>query len=324
MPNGITARHLLIVLIAGVAAVLSGCTAASSPSPSETVTPLEPLTLRSVIDAEPESPTFELVQETTDFDGDAAEVVSYESGGFEVQAVIRRPVDAASPAPAVILVHGTADPEEYSGLTDYDDLADGFVDRGYVVVMPDLRNYADSEDDPRWETDIDIGGTLDVINAARAAAVDPGVDPSRIALMGHSSGGTMVINAAVAAPEVATAVVAAAPASATAWTNIDTFLSGTPFYDEVVAAHGTPEDSPDFWRDVSSLTFVDRAQAPLLVVHGEADVDVPHEWSAELVDEWIAAGKDAQFEPIVGADHSFDEPGNSLQLIEEFLATRML
>lgn len=76
------------------------------------------------------------------------------------------------------------------------------------------------------------------------------------------------------------------------------FFSGTQYYDDVMAERGTAEESPEFWRDVSSLTFVARAKAPLLVVHGTADLAVPHEWSAELVDKWTAAGREAKFLPV--------------------------
>ena len=324
MPDEIHARPLGVAITALIAATLCGCTAAApSPAPVDVALPGSP-TLRSLIEAEPEHPVFDVVQETTDFDGDHAEVVSYESGGLQVQAVIRRPPSGAANSPAIVFVHGDVDPEDYSGLTAYDGLADEFVSRGYVVVMPDLRNHADSDDDPSWATDVDVGSTLDVINAVQATAADGMVDPDRIALMGHSHGGGVALNVAVTAPDAAAAIVAAAPVSPTPWENIERHGAGSPYFDAIVAAHGTPEESPAFWRDVSASTFVDRASAPLLIVHGQADDIIPLAWSEGLEAAWTAAGKDARFVPLTDADHMFEpSPELMIDAVAAFLAESM-
>ncbi|MHC2997761.1 alpha/beta hydrolase family protein [Microbacterium sp. HJ5] len=326
MPDGIHARRWGAGAITLFTLTLGGCTGATpNPSPIDVELPGSRVaTLRTLIDAEAEHPTFEVVQETTDFDGDHAEIVSYESGGFVVTGVIRRPVSGAVGSPAIVFIHGGADTEDYSGLSYYDPWADEMVDRGYVVVMPDLRNYGDSDDDPDHELDIDVGGTLDAINAARAAAADPMIDPERIAVVGHSLGGTMALNAAVVAPEIAAAFVAAAPASAWAWENIERYAAGTPYFDTVVATYGSEEESPEFWNDVSSASFIDRATAPLLVLHGTEDEIVPFEWSEQLVDAWTETGKDVRFVPVAGVNHDFDPQHEVLwDAIAGFLAEKL-
>jgi dipeptidyl aminopeptidase/acylaminoacyl peptidase len=309
MPDGITVRPLGAAAISVFVLALSGCTAASpTPSPVDVALPDSP-TLRTIIEAEPEHPVFELVQETTDFDGDQAEVVSYQSGGLEVQAVVRRPPSGAS-GPAIVFVHGSVDPEQYSGLTEYDEVADLLVDSGYTVVSPDLRSHGDSDDGAAWEVDMDVGATLDVVNAVRATAADPRIDPERIAIVGHSSGGTLAVKASVVDPQAAGAVVAISPSHVSPWEEVRWFLSGRPQYDTVVAAHGDIQESPQFWRDVSALTYVDRAAAPLLVMHGTGDETVPISWSRFLKAQWTAAGKDITLTEVDGADHwmNGDEP----------------
>lgn len=302
MPDGVSARSWGAAAVTIFAFLLGGCTAASpTPSPVEMELPGSP-TLRSILEAEPEHPTFELVQETTDFDGDQAEVVSYSSGGLDVQAVIRRP-PSGSAGPAIVFVHGAVDPEEYSGLTDYDELVDLLVDAGYTVVMPDLRGHGDSEEGEPWELDMDVGATLDVVNAVRAAAADPRIDPDRIAVAGHSSGATQALKASLMDPGAAAAVVALSPSHVSPWEEVRRFLSGRPEYDTVVAAHGDIDQSPEFWRDVSALTYVDRMAAPLFVLHGTADEVAPIGWSRFLDAQWTAAGKDVTLTEVEGADH---------------------
>lgn len=326
MPDGIITRLTSAALITAVALAVGGCTSASpAPGSIEVALPEAP-TLRSLIEAEPEHPLFEPVQETTDYDGDQAEVVSYRTGGLEVQAVIRRPPSEAPDSPAIVLVHGdyAHERDEYSGLTEYDELADFLVDSGYTVVVPDLRNHGESDDDPAWETNVDAAGTLDVVNAVRATSADPKVDSERIAILGHSHGGALAIKAAVVDPGTAAAVIALAPSHAAPWEDIRHFLSGTPMYDTIVAAHGDDEESPEYWRDLSALTFVDRMAAPLLVEHGTRDEQVPIGWSRFLEAQWTDAGKDVALVELEGADHwmgggseDFTEP------IIDFLADRM-
>ncbi|KRB36469.1 alpha/beta hydrolase family protein [Microbacterium sp. Root180] len=325
MPDGINARPwAAAAAIALLALALGGCTADSrTPTPDGISLPSTP-TLRSIIDAQPEHPVFELVQETTDFDGDRAEVVSYESGGLTVQAVIRRPPSGAPSSPAIVFVHGSTDEEAYSGLTEYDDLADLLVDSGYTVVSPDLRGHGDSDDGSSWEIDMDVGATLDVVNAVRATAADSRVDPDRVAIVGHSSGGTLAVKASVVDPQIAGAIVALSPSHVSPWEEVKTFLSGTPSYDTVVAAHGDIDESPEYWRDISALTYVDRAAAPLLILHGTADEVVPIGWSRFVQAQWSAAGKDVTLTEVEGADHWMD---GDVALIDRtvsgFLAERL-
>lgn len=316
MSDRIQPRTSAVAAGALVAVLVCGCSATSpTPTPVDASPPGD-LTLRSLIDAAPESPTFEPVRQTTDDDGDPAEIVSYESGGLTVQATIRRPAQGSAPLPAIVLVHGSVDPDEYSGLTHYDEFADEMVSRGFVVVMPDLRNHGDSDDAADWETEVLVGSTLDAINAVRAAAADGDIDADRIAMAGHSSGGAITVNAAVVAPEIAAIFIAVAPSSSSAWRNVERFSYGTPSYDRIVAAHGSEEESPGFWKDVSSLTFVDRAEAPLLIVHGTADNVVPFDWSQDLVAAWEDAGKDIELVPVTGGDHFFETEDDSSELYE--------
>ena len=201
-------------------------------------------------------------------------------------------------------MHGAVDPQTWSAQTEYLDFQERLVSAGYVVLVPDLRNHGESDDDPDWELDLEMGATVDVINAARALAADPAVDPERIAVVGHSLGGATTIKALVVAPDVATAFVAMAPAHASAWENLSTFVSPEDLR-AWTDLRGTPDENPEFWADISALTFVDRADAPLLVVQGTADDVVPPEWADVVGTAWTDAGKDVEVVMIEGGDHVF-------------------
>ena len=186
----------------------------ASVAPSESAAPeAEATTLRTLIAAAPESPTLTVEEELAGGDGYASAVVSYESEGLTIYGVLHTP-EGDGPLPGVVFIHGAVDPDRWSAQTEYLDFQERLVSAGYVVLVPDLRNHGESDDDPDYDLDLEMGATVDVINAARALAAEPAVDPERIAVVGHSLGGATTIKALVVAPDVAAAFVAMAPAHA--------------------------------------------------------------------------------------------------------------
>lgn len=237
--------------------------------------------------------------------GDDGTILAYDSDGFSVTGALFEPA-GEGPFPAVVLVHGFID-ESFTTGSELVRERTWLVQRGYVVFAPDLRSAGGSDVDPASGTDLEMGWTVDVINALRALAADPRVDSSRIVLMGHSLGGLVALNAAVVAPETAVAVVALAPSSTDLWDNITRFLApGDEVWDALVGPRGTPEENPQLWADVSPRTFVERATAPVLIVQGTADDVVDPSWAAATADSWHAAGGTLDLVEIDGADHAFD------------------
>jgi dipeptidyl aminopeptidase/acylaminoacyl peptidase len=106
---------------------------------------------------------------------------------------------------------------------------------------------------------------------------------------------------------VAQAVVAIAPASTIVWNNVERFLKpGEQGYAAVVGPHGTQQENPQFWADVSPATLAARATAPLLIVQGTADNVVDPSWTPATESAWKAAGKEVSVAGIDGADHFLD------------------
>jgi dipeptidyl aminopeptidase/acylaminoacyl peptidase len=80
--------------------------------------------------------------------------------------------------------------------------------------------------------------------------------------------------------------------------------------------------TPDF-DAVSPVNFVEKIQAPLLLIHGRKDVTVEHEQS-EIMDRAMRkAKKKVDFVSLKNADHYFTREPDRLELlqsIERFLA----
>jgi dipeptidyl aminopeptidase/acylaminoacyl peptidase len=286
----------------------AGAGSGAVPATTSPTSPAAVVTLRTLIAASPEHPVLAVGDRVGTTNGITTSKVSYESGGFTITGLLHVPT-GAGPFPAIVAVHGGADPATYASGSELVREQAALAKAGYVVLSTDLRNYADSDDDPQAGQDLNMGSTLDIVNAARALAVStaPPVDPKRIGLLGHSLGGLEVLSAMTVDPVTAKAVVAIAPASSVVWNNVQRFMKPSDeAYIRVVGAHRTPTENPTFWADVSPATFAARAAAPLLILQGTTDEVVDAAWSPATAKVWSDAGKDVTLVPIQGADHFLD------------------
>ncbi|MBD0839777.1 alpha/beta hydrolase family protein [Streptomyces sp. TRM68416] len=234
--------------------------------------------------------------------------VTYESDGLTISGLMNIP-EGEGPFPALVLAHGYIDPAVYTTGRGLAREQDRLAREGYVVLHTDYRNHARSDKDPDNDVNLRLGYTEDVIGAALAlrSSGRPEIDGERLGLLGRSMGGGVVYNTLVVAPGLFDAAVAFAPVSARPEENIDHFQRGRgdPIAAEIDARHGTPEENPEFWRNVSPLTFVDRVTEPLLIHHGTADDTCPLAWTRHTVAAFEAAGKDVELRTYAGEGHTF-------------------
>lgn len=116
------------------------------------------------------------------------------------------PVDAAADAPAVLIAHGFSGSQQI--MLGY---AYALAHAGYTALLWDSAGHG------AHATPLDAERRLLAANQAtayNALLAQPGVDPQRIALLGHSMGTGIVLRAALQHPERYRAVVAVSPTSA--------------------------------------------------------------------------------------------------------------
>lgn len=292
-----------LLLLGAAVLLLAGC----SPSPAPTPTPDEPRTLRTLIEATPESPALE-VDALEQGDGFRTGTASYVSEGLTITGMLYVP-DGDGPFPGVVVVHGSVDPAFYTTGSDLVREQEAFARSGHVVFSTDLRGFAGSDPDPSGGTDIDVGAIADIVNAGRALAASgiPSLEPGSIGVFGHSLGGGESIAAAVVAPDVFDVVVAMSPVSTRPWWTVDHYVPrDSPEFAAIVAMHGTYEDDPEHWDDLASATFADRAEAPILVAYGTADDPVYATWEAHTIEDFHAAGADITLVTVDGGGHNLD------------------
>ncbi len=195
---------------------------------------------------------------------------------------------AAERPPAIVYAHGGPTRQH---LVRFDDWAQWFANRGYVVLAPNVRGSSGYGRAFREANRGDVGGKdLEDLAASAAWLVDEGVaDGSRLGVFGWSYGGYLALRAAQRWPErFAAACSLAGPVT------LDALVTRTP-------SLGSSDAS--FLRERSAAEAVDRLRAPVLLLYGEEDPGIPIDEVARFVDSVRAKGKAFSFHVYEGAGH---------------------
>ncbi|MBC9734873.1 alpha/beta hydrolase family protein [Nocardioides marmotae] len=230
------------------------------------------------------------------------------------------------PFPAVVLNHGYIDPAVYTLGRGLSREQEWLAAAGFVVLHTDYRGHAGS--DPVGDVDREsrLAYTRDAIGAVKTLEQEPYVDDDRLAMLGRSMGGGVTLNALVAEPGLVDAAVVFASVSSRFVDNIRQFTE--PNRPEELARYydrfGTPEESPRFYRDLSSRTFFDRVTEPVLMLHGSADDTCPVAWSRQTHGLLRDVGADAELEVYAGEGHAFGPRfADSMRRTLEFLRVHL-
>jgi dipeptidyl aminopeptidase/acylaminoacyl peptidase len=199
-----------------------------------------------------------------------------------VPAFVYRPMDEG-PHPVVIYIHGGPESQYRPAFSSA--IQTWVVELGTAVIAPNVRGstgygfeYLSLDDGMNRENAVrDIGALLDWI------AVQPDLDQNRVALLGGSYGGYMVLASAVHYSDRLSAAVDVVGIS-----NFVTFLENTQDYRRALrrAEYGDERD-PEvraFLEGISPLTNADRIDIPMLVVQGENDPRVPASEAAQIIE----------------------------------------
>lgn len=221
--------------------------------------------------------------------------VTYPAGDTTVSGVLLRP-RGRGPFPALVLNHGYIEPSVYVTGQGLAREQDRLAREGFVVLHTDYRGHAASDPAGDLERETRLGYTRDTLHAVASLKRLPYVDPDRVGMLGRSMGGGVTLNAIVAQPDAVRAAVVYASVSSAFVDNLRQFtIPGRPeaaqaLYDRF----GRPRESPDFYAGLSSRTYFDRVEVPLLSLHGTLDDTCPIGWARTTQRLARRAGVDAQ------------------------------
>lgn len=198
--------------------------------------------------------------------------------------------------PAVVLPHGGPSARDEWG---FDWLAQFLAARGYAVIQPNFRGSAGFGD--AWLMDNGFKSwrtSIGDINAAARFLIDSGTaDPNRMAVLGWSYGGYAALQSAITEPALYKAVVAIAPV--TDLTLLKKEAEDYTNYDLVAKFVG----SGPHLVEGSPLRRASALKVPVLLVHGDKDLNVDIEQSDKMYDALKDAGVTVDYIRIQGLDH---------------------
>ncbi|HOU42157.1 MAG TPA: alpha/beta fold hydrolase, partial [Promineifilum sp.] len=235
-----------------------------------------------------------------------AELIRYPTfDGRAIPAWLYRPRTAAGPVPVVVNVHGGP---EWQARPWFDFLTQYLVACGYAVLVPNVRGstgYGNA-----YSHLDDIGKRLDSVNdlahAAHWLRAQADFDGRRVAVLGSSYGGYMVLAALAFHPELW-----AAGVDIVGIANFVTYLENTSGYrrQHRESEYGRLDTDRELLERVSPINAVERMTAPLLVIHGANDPRVPLSEAQQLVARLAALGRAAEL--LV-----FDDEGHGITLLK--------
>lgn len=233
--------------------------------------------------------------------------ITYNSGLLKISGIMNVP-KGDGPFPILILNHGYIDPAIYTNGRGLKREQDYLAKQGFVVIHPDYRNHAESDDDPEADVNFRFGYAMDVINLIGAVQSSDleFFDKNKIGMLGHSMGGGVGWVVMTAKPDLVDAFVLFAPVSADAQDNFDRWLVRRPeVAGRILEKYGTAEANPDFWKNISPVNFFDDIQSPIMLHHGTADADVPVAWSDEFALILQDKNKQIIYHKYEGQPHEF-------------------
>jgi dipeptidyl aminopeptidase/acylaminoacyl peptidase len=203
---------------------------------------------------------------------------------------------------------------------EFDSYAQFLVNRGYIVIQPNVRGSTGYGTAFRDMADMDWGGgnLEDLVYAAKYLHTLPEVDPQRIGIWGGSYGGYLTYMAVTKKPEFWKVGVA--------WVGITDLLknyaSGSEHYKHFTRTQmGDPQEHEELWRDRSPINFVHHMTAHLMILHGVNDPRCAIEQARIFRDRLRELGK------IEGEDfeyHEFTDEGHGSVNVEQKLRTYIL
>ncbi len=247
------------------------------------------------------------------------ELVHYLSfDGVPIPAFIYRPrtVPPGKKLPVVINIHGGPEAQYLpvmAPITQY------LVHCGYIVVGPNVRGSSGygktfmSLDDVEKRMD----SVKDIVSLREYLAQDAQIDVEKIALMGGSYGGFMVLAGLTFYPALW-----AAGVNIVGIGNFVTFLENTASYRRSMreAEYGSLIHHREFLEHISPYNFAENIQAPLMVIHGANDPRVPLSEAEQIVEKLTALGRDVELLVYADEGHGLAKLQNKLDAYPKMVA----
>jgi dienelactone hydrolase len=216
----------------------------------------------------------------------------------EIPGYLTVPASATQGSPAVVLPHGGPESRDYWG---YDWLSQYLAARGFVVLQSNYRGsggygteWTGDGGFRNWRRAID-----DISDGARYLAGSGLADPDRICIVGWSYGGYAALLSAAEYPDLYRCVVSIAGV-----TDLPMLIA---YSRSFVGARRTREfigDDSEVLEAGSPARRADEITVPVLLFHGDEDINVDIRHSEEMESALRRNGKQVEFIEYENVEHS--------------------
>ncbi len=220
--------------------------------------------------------------------------------------------------PAIVYIHGGPASQ---AVDSFNRFIQYIVNQGYLVIAP---NYRGSTGYGKQFTDANLGDSgggdlADVLDAAEWIKKSGFVDSKKLIVMGGSYGGYLSMMAVTKAPNLWAAAVPIVP-FVNWFTELANEDPGLREYD--LATMGDPVKNKALYEDRSPINFVDKIQAPLLLLAGGNDPRCPAQEAQQVADAVKKRGGTVQLKIYKDEGHGFARVENQIdayQRVADFL-----
>ena len=244
------------------------------------------------------------------------ELVTYTAhDGLPLSGWLYRPRDAKTPYPVVFSFHGGPEGQERPRL---DSTYQALLASGIAVFAPNVRG---SSGFGKKFVNLDNGnlrvnGVQDIKSSVDALVQRGIADPKRLAIMGGSYGGYMVMAGVTEFPDMF-----AAGADLFGVVNFETFFKHTEPWMAAISTkeYGDPATEAAMLRSLSPIHNVDRVKTPLIVLHGANDTNVPVVEAEQVVDSLKTRGIPVEYVLFPDEGHGWRKTANRLRSTVEIV-----
>ncbi len=239
--------------------------------------------------------------------------------GTPIPVLIRRPQRcAADPCPVIVHFHGGPESQARPGFSPH---AQVFVDAGFVFVEPNVRGsdgygkaWLAADDGPKR-----LAIITDIEDASRWArqAFASGGRPPKLGVYGGSYGGYSVLMAMTRFAGAYDAGVNVVGIS-----DLRTFLANTAPYRRAlrISEYGDPQRDAEALALLSPMSYLERAQAPLLTLQGATDPRVPAGEAVQIHEALEARGVESQLMLFPDEGHGAKKRSNRVLMLGHAVA----
>ena len=239
------------------------------------------------------------------------EVIRYRSfDGLDIHANVLRPppLVGTAPWPCIVVAHGGPDSQARPAL---DLTSQALALAGFVVLVPNYRGSTGYGKRFQDANDKDWGGgdLKDLLAGIEHLAQKGEIDRSRTGILGGSFGGYLALLALGRQPTVYRAGVSLYGMADLVH---DYTLTKDRYGAWYASEMGTPETHAALFKERSPVTYLDKMRAPLLVLQGANDSDVPKVESDLVVERLRARKHSVDYHVYANEGHVFTRRENRL------------